>query len=70
MGPFADTHARSLTDAQLADFEQLLEQPDPDVYAWIVGAVPAPAAFDTDLLALIRAFHLQARLARGDNLGA
>ena len=70
LGPFADTHGRRLTALQLDTFEVLLEQPDPDLYAWIVGVADAPAEFDTDVLALIRAFHLHARVARGDDLGA
>ena len=70
LGPFADTHALNLTEAQLAAFELLLEQPDPDLYAWIVGVRPAPSEFDGEVLALIRTFHLQARLARGEDLGA
>ena len=70
LGPFADTYGGGLTAIQLDTFEVLLEQPDPDLYAWIVGVADAPAEFDTDVLALIRAFHLHARIARGDNLGA
>jgi len=70
LGPFADTHARTLTPVQLDTFEALLEEPDPDIYAWIVGAAVAPPQFDTDVLALIRAFQTDARLARGEDLGA
>jgi antitoxin CptB len=65
LGPFADTHGRKLTLEQLETFELLLEQPDPDLYAWIVGARAAPPEFDSDVLTMIRAFHLDARLARG-----
>jgi antitoxin CptB len=70
LGPFADTHGQSLTPVQLETFEILLEQPDPDLYAWIIGRLDAPAEFDTDVLAMIRDFHLIARVHRGDNLGA
>ena len=57
LGPFADSHVRSLTESQVGAFEALLDQPDHDVYGWIVGPEPAPAPFETDLLALIRAFQ-------------
>ena len=57
LGPFADSHAPTLTEGQVAAFEALLDQPDHDVYGWIVGPDPAPAPFETDLLALIRAFQ-------------
>jgi len=70
LGPFADSHAPSMTPAQLDSFERLLEQPDPDLYDWIVGRSDPPAVFDTDVFRLLRAFHLSARLARGADLGA
>ena len=69
LGPFADSDGPSLTPVQLETFELLLEQPDPDLYAWIVGQADAPAEFDTDVLALIRAFRHTARSARGDDIG-
>lgn len=63
LGPFADAHAAAMAPAELARFERLLEQPDHDIYAWIVGAEVPPAEFDNDLLARLRAF--QPPLARG-----
>jgi antitoxin CptB len=57
LGPFADRHAPSMTPAELDRFEALLEQNDHDVYAWILGSLPAPAAFDDDLMARLRAFR-------------
>lgn len=57
LGPFADSHASKLTQEEVEAFEVLLDLPDHDVYAWIVGAAPAPPAYDTGVLALIRAFH-------------
>jgi antitoxin CptB len=64
LGPFADSHAHLLTDPQVAALEALLDQPDHDVYGWIVGSEPAPAPFETDLIVLIRSFqaHGGARL--------
>ena len=58
LGPFADSHVRNLSEAELDAFERLLDLPDHDVYAWIVGADPAPPEHDTSLLARIRAFQL------------
>jgi antitoxin CptB len=57
LGPFADAHAHAMDEAELARFERLLEQPDHDLYGWILGSVPAPAAFDDELLARLRAFR-------------
>lgn len=63
MGGFADQHIAALDDAQIAAFEQLLDAPDQDVYAWITNAAPAPAAFDTDTLRLIKSYRYFARMA-------
>jgi len=57
LGPFADSHARSFSDAETQAFEALLDQPDHDVYGWIVGEGPAPAPFETPLLLRLRAFQ-------------
>jgi len=64
LGPFADAHLRGLSAAQLDAFEALLEQPDQDLYDWLKGA-PAPAAFEGEVLAMIRAFRPGAGPARG-----
>lgn len=60
LGRFADARIAGLTDGQLAEFEQLLDGSDQDVYAWIVGAEPTPAEYDTETMALIRAFTAEA----------
>ena len=57
LGPFADSRAQSLTDAQVLVLEQLLDLPDHDVYGWIVKAETKPPPFAAEVVALIRAFH-------------
>lgn len=57
LGPFADRHVRAMTDGELDRFESLLEQSDHDIYGWIMGSLPIPAAFDDDLMARLRAFR-------------
>ena len=59
LGGFADRRLEDLDEAGLAAFEQLLGAPDPDVYDWITGAAPAPAAFETPILVQLRAFRLE-----------
>lgn len=54
-GPFADRHAPSLTPDQLAELETLLDQDDHDLYDWIIGRRPTPAAFDGEVMALLKA---------------
>ena len=69
LGPFADSHARGLTDEELAAFETLLEQPDHDLYAWIIESAPTPAAFEGPLMARLRRFRFESLQARGGDLG-
>ncbi|WP_395648245.1 succinate dehydrogenase assembly factor 2 [Terricaulis sp.] len=59
LGPFAERSLADLDEAGLGAFEALLDAPDQDVYAWITEAVPAPTAYDTPTLALIRAFRFE-----------
>ena len=63
LGPFADRHAAQLDARQLDEFERLLEVPDHDLYAWIIGTEPSPADYDSDVLELIRSFRLFAHAA-------
>jgi antitoxin CptB len=59
LGRFADAYIATLSDRDLADFEALMEAPDPDLFDWIVGAELAavPARYDTPLLRAIAVFH-------------
>jgi antitoxin CptB len=59
LGPFADVAVAGFTENEVAQFEALMEAPDPDVYAWITGAAPVPANFDTALFKRLCAFHLE-----------
>ncbi len=63
LGPFADAHVGGLTDIELDAFEALLDEPDQDLWAWIVGQAAAPAAHDGPVLARIRAFRFEAHRA-------
>ena len=61
LGPFADAAVAGFTEAEVAQFEALMEAPDPDIYSWITGAAPVPADFDTALFKRLCAFHLQGK---------
>ncbi len=65
LGPFADSRAAKMTDAQLTRFEALLAQPDHELYAWILERAAAPPEFDDELMAQLRAF---ARAAPGSSM--
>lgn len=56
---FAERHLNGLGPQQLDRYEALLDESDADLLAWIVGARPAPAAHDHDVLALLRGIRLR-----------
>jgi antitoxin CptB len=58
MGRFADVHIGTFDERGLDDFERLIEAPNSELYAWVVDAQSAPQAYDTPVLAALRAFHL------------
>jgi antitoxin CptB len=57
MGRFADAWIERFNDDELAEYERLMQVPDPDLYSWISGERLPPAGYDTPLLARLRAFH-------------
>jgi antitoxin CptB len=61
LGQFADAHIRTFTDGDIDLFEQLLEVPDQQLYAWLRGAEEVPSGYDTPLYRRIRDFHHTAK---------
>jgi antitoxin CptB len=57
LGPFADSHALSLTETEVEAFERLLDRNDHDVYGWIAMGGDAPTDGEVRLISRIRAFH-------------
>jgi antitoxin CptB len=43
VGRFADAYLEQLDEAGLVALEALLQQPDPDVYDWLLGRAAAPS---------------------------
>jgi antitoxin CptB len=61
-GSFAEENLPHLSKEQLDRFETLMEVSDPDLFLWVTGAKPVPAAYDNDILQMLRHFTLaQAR---------
>jgi len=54
-GAFAAEELAGLDDAELDQFEALLEAPDQEVYAWLRGHTVPPSEFDTPLFARLKA---------------
>ncbi len=57
LGPFADSCLDDFSDAELAEYQILLDQPEPDLYEWILGRESAPATVPHFVLGRIVAFH-------------
>jgi antitoxin CptB len=51
MGSFADAHLPTMNEDEVAEFERLLDLPDPQALAWIIGGEHPPREFDTPLFA-------------------
>jgi antitoxin CptB len=56
LGRLADAEIGNLSEIELAELERLLEVPDPDLYAAVIGDRPAPDEAG-DLFARIKAFR-------------
>jgi antitoxin CptB len=69
LGPFADSHVEDLAPDEVDLFEVLLEQPDHDLYEWIMERTPTPAEFDGSLLNKIKAFRFKVHEIRGSDHG-
>lgn len=57
LGPFADHSLTQMSDQDLQDFDQVLEENDQDLYPWVTGKQPPPAHL-APMLARISAFAL------------
>ena len=54
LGRFADESIARLNEAELTQYEALLEIPDGDLLKWMTGEQPVPADIDTPLFRDIR----------------
>ena len=59
-GAYAQDHLAALDERGLDQFEALLTAPDQEVYAWLRGAAPVPAAYDNPVFAGLKALCEQA----------
>jgi antitoxin CptB len=60
MGRFADAHLPTMNEDELAEFESLLDVPDPQALAWIIGGEDLPREFNTPLFARLRGSRREA----------
>lgn len=57
VGRFADAHLAALSDAELTELEQLIELPDPDLYAALTGTGGIPPALAGGVFERMRSFR-------------
>jgi len=57
MGRFADSAIADFSDAELDEFERLIEVLDRDLLGWITGEIALPENYDTELFRRLKAFH-------------
>jgi antitoxin CptB len=57
VGRFADAYIEKFDEAELDDFERLIEVPNTDLYAWVAGAENISPDYDTAVLRQLRTFH-------------
>lgn len=69
LGPFADSHVDSFSLADLDWFESLLDQPDQDIYEWILDRQPTPAQFSGERMNQLKDFRETVHQIGGDRGG-
>lgn len=57
MGQFADAHVFTFNADELAQFAELLEENDPDLYDWYCGTAQPPASNKNTALAKFLAYR-------------
>ena len=61
LGRFADAYLTGFDEAQLDRYEALLDQPDPDIFDWLMGRCAPPAECDHDVTRMLLAFRYTPR---------
>ena len=61
MGRFADSSLAELSDAELAELERLIDLPDRDLLAWVIGEANVPKDVDCGVFRRMRDFHLSGK---------
>ncbi|MGB0748277.1 MAG: succinate dehydrogenase assembly factor 2 [Magnetospiraceae bacterium] len=57
LGGFAKARIAELDLARLEELDALMQENDIDVFQWITRKKPAPAAYETPLMDMVRAFN-------------
>ena|SRR5215813_6583237 len=67
LGPFADRHLAAMNDTELAAYERLLDESDPNLMIWLTGQAEPPPEMDLKLRMLL---HRAANMIRQGSAAA
>lgn len=67
MGSFANTHIAGMSAEELDLYEELLHNPDPDLYDWITGRVDVPEEHQSPLMTKLCEHHYAAHRKTGSD---
>jgi antitoxin CptB len=59
VGRFTDAAIDTFSDAELDDFERLIEVRNDELYAWVSGQSGIPADYDTTVMRKLKDFHMR-----------
>ena len=59
LGRFADKNIEVLDESDLTQLEALLDEPDPDIWDWVVGRKPIPIILDHSIMKRLRVSSTQ-----------
>jgi antitoxin CptB len=57
LGRFVDAELNDLSEQELAKLEALMEAPDPDLFAWVLGQSEVPPEHDTPIFRRLAEFN-------------
>eukprot|EP01089_Gocevia_fonbrunei_P004202 TRINITY_DN14218_c0_g1_i1.p1 TRINITY_DN14218_c0_g1~~TRINITY_DN14218_c0_g1_i1.p1 ORF type:complete len:133 (+),score=27.15 TRINITY_DN14218_c0_g1_i1:27-425(+) len=67
LGTFAYNNLSNLSEAQVDQYELILNQLDPDLYQWLTNKAELPPELDNEVMAMLKA-HTQNRPLKDGNL--
>jgi antitoxin CptB len=61
LGRFADAELAGMSEAEIEEFEALMDVPDPDLFAWVLGQAGVPPQYDTGVFRRLADFNRAGR---------
>lgn len=67
MGSFANDYVPRFSEAELDQYEEVLQNSDPELYDWICGRVPPPANKMSDILTQLLSYDYATKRSTGSD---